>query len=223
MNDVTGTPGADHQIIQPERLESSDRTARHSIPNQIREIWRSLSKSNRLALMLYKSAHYQLDDLQLKYIANFQRGLNLPQIQKSMKFLHILTTNPRVRARLHSEEFSVPYFRERPFHLREKRRIGVGYRDKGSLPKNSKPSWDKENLRPVSVEPEYHSLPKEFYQNPMESIEGQGKTEPDKVISDEEETPQGRFHSLYLPLILSVKLETLSISEEISGFNGLIS
>jgi hypothetical protein len=45
----------------------------------------------------------------------------------------------------------VPFYGARPKNLREQRRIGVGYRDKGSLPKPSRPDWDKENIRAVSL------------------------------------------------------------------------
>lgn len=115
-------------------------------------------KSTRLALFLYIQAHYQLDSRQLEYIAHFQAKLNLDEIQSALKFVHSLTTNPRTRARMQIGEHhtvshnvrQVPFSRPRP-KLPQQRRIGVGYRDKGSLPKNSLPSWDKENERAVSL------------------------------------------------------------------------
>lgn len=204
--------------ISPGRKESSDRTARHSIPNQISQIWRELSKSNKLALMLYQASHYKLADLQLEYIANFQRTMNLAQIQKALKFLHTLTTDPRTRARLYAKDYLVPYYRSRPTRLKERRRIGVGYRDKGSLPMNSKPSWEKENERSVSLP---NLIPRTVLMG-LPSIpslnENPEEEEPAEVVSGKERPSRSKFQSYYLPLLWSLELETLSVSEEIEGF-----
>lgn len=86
----------------------------------------------RLAIFLYKSAHETLSDEQRAWIANFQSKMNLTQIQLSLKFLHQLQTNPRVRARLKVDAWRIPTLDPRP-KRREQRRIGVGYRDKGNL------------------------------------------------------------------------------------------
>jgi hypothetical protein len=107
---------------------------------------------------LYIQAHYKLEDRQIEYIAHFQAKLNLAEIQSALKFVHVLTTDPRTRARMQVGEHHtplnnqrlVPFSRQRP-KLPQQRRIGVGYRDKGSLPKPSRPTWDKENERSVSL------------------------------------------------------------------------
>lgn len=207
-----------HQITSPGRKESSDRTARLDIPNQVRESWRTQSKSIRLALMLYRVSHYELSDLQHQYIANFQRSLNLSQISKALKFLHVLTTDPRTRDRLWAQYYPVPYYRERPNRLREKRRIGVGYRDKGSLPKNSKPSWDLEvNERAVSYRLEPQTFSREITPPDLEN-ERPMSEEPAEDMSGEDRPPRSKFQSYYLPIYWSLELETLSVSEEIEGF-----
>lgn len=120
-----------------------------------------LKKSTKLALYLYIQAHYKLDQRQLEFIAHFQAKLNLDEIQSALKFVHLLTTNARTRARmqvgehlsqLHNVKF-VPFSQPRPKSAQQ-RRIGVGYRDKGSLPKPSKIDWDKYNERTVALREE---------------------------------------------------------------------
>jgi hypothetical protein len=81
---------------------------------------------------LHISAHQALSDGQRAWIANFQSKMNLTQVQLSLKFLHQLNTNPRMRARLQVSAWRIPSLNPRP-KRREQRRIGVGYRDKGNL------------------------------------------------------------------------------------------
>lgn len=220
MEETPTNPFHTPESSTPIRKESSDRTARRSIPTQVRETWRTQSKSIRLALMLYQSSHYRLQELQLLYIADFQSHLDFSQIQKALKFLHTLTTDPRTRDRLWAEYYSVPYLRERPNRLREKRRIGVGYRDKGSLPKNSKPDWNKVNERSVTWRKEIPSILKDLPPTYLESDVRPEEEEPAEDMSDVDR-PQTRskFHSYYLTLVWSLELETLSVSEEIAGFS----
>lgn len=105
----------------------------------------SLRKSTRLGVWLYIQLHYKLKDPQIEYIARFQAKLNLAEIQRALEFAHVLTTDPRTRSRMKVDSIPVPYYRERPFRREPIRRIGVGYRDKGSLRRYSKPEWDKDN------------------------------------------------------------------------------
>lgn len=144
-------------IIQPGMGEIAGRTPRHSNPRKIVSL-SQLKKSTRLAIYLYILAHYKLHERQLEYIAHFQAKLNLDEIQSALKFVHVLTTDQRTRSRMHVGEHHdeihnvklVPFSQPRP-KPPDQRRIGVGYRDKGSLPKQSRPSWDKENERAVSI------------------------------------------------------------------------
>lgn len=139
---------------------SSDRTARPGTPSN-HKIASKSSKSTKLAVYLYFSAHYNLFDEQLEWIAHFQSKLGIAQITKAMKMCHLLTTDPRTRARMQLTEKTtrfeekeillplwegqqVPFYRGRP-KIREQRRIGVGYRDKGSLSKKPKLNWEGDN------------------------------------------------------------------------------
>lgn len=134
-----------HYIRDP-----SDRTTCRDTPSQSVNLTRNLKKSTRLSVYLYISAHYRVEDRQREYIANFQSRLNLDEIQSALKFLHSLTTNPRLRARMRIPESRelvvrlIPFQRPRP-KPPDQRRLGVGYRDKGSLPKRSKMQWDQDN------------------------------------------------------------------------------
>lgn len=127
-----------------ESRNPSDRTPQRDTPT-----WNGLPgrprKVIRLSIYLYIAAHNRLSQAQRDYIANFQSRMNLAEVSSAMKFLQSLTTDPRTRARLHVDRVTVPYQRTRPKILPEQRRIGVGYRDKGSLSKRSRPSWEKDN------------------------------------------------------------------------------
>lgn len=98
-----------------------------------------LRRSTLLAIYLYLSAHNRISDQQREFIAHFQAKLNLAEIQSALKFAHTLTTDPRTRARLQVDNIQVPTRRSRP-KIRETRRIGVGYRDKGSLRSSHRPA-----------------------------------------------------------------------------------
>jgi hypothetical protein len=107
-----------------------------------------MRKSTRLGVFLYIQLHNKLESLQVEYIAHFQAKLNLAEIQRALEFAHVLTTDPRTRSRIKVDSISVPFYRPRPLHRRPIRRIGVGYRDKGSLPRPySKPDYEKDNTK----------------------------------------------------------------------------
>jgi len=128
----------------------SSRTTRHSTPNRDGISMRTLRRSTRLSVYLFIVSHFRVSDEQREYVANFQAKLNLAEVQSALKFLHTLTTDPRTRARMQIPESQekaerlVPTLRPRPIN-RDQRRIGVGYRDKGSLPKRARPDWEKDN------------------------------------------------------------------------------
>jgi len=138
------------EVLSNSEKDPSDRTACRGTPSQIVNLARNLKKSTRLSVYLYIIAHNKVEDRQREFVANFQAKLNLDEIQSALKFLHSLTTNPRLRARMRIPESQelvlrlIPFQRPRP-KAPEQRRIGVGYRDKGSLPKRSRPEWDKDN------------------------------------------------------------------------------
>jgi len=147
-------------IIITRQEKKTGRTPHRNNPTQLVRL-ADLKKATRLSIYLYISAHYTLADRQHEFIAHFQAKLNLDEIQSALKFMHVLTTDPRTRARMHvgeshDDSFNrnlVPFSRPRPISL-EQRRIGVGYRDKGSLPKPSSPDWEKKNERAVSIRDE---------------------------------------------------------------------
>jgi len=79
-----------------------------------------------------------------------RRRLN--KLLKTSSLQEILASqNHRVKISRNSRSFgALLFWVQRPIHLKsynrpEKRRIGVGYRDKGSTPPYRKPKWDKNN------------------------------------------------------------------------------
>jgi hypothetical protein len=177
--------------VQPERETTLSRTACPDIPRSYPKT--TLSKANRLAVFYYFSLHYNLREAQRQYVAHFQARLNLDQVQKALKFAHRLTTDPRLRARLGLTDRRIdgeltPLINGRPIpsgmrrlKLREQRRIGVGYRDKGSLPGRSL-SWDKDNTlqtgESTALVTAHWDLT--LFYDPPSDLE----TEADKVVSE---------------------------------------
>lgn len=160
MQPSPATNTKDSFPVRVTNLSSSDRTTRPGTPS-IPKNASNVSKSTRLSVYLYFIAHYNLQESQLEWIAHFQSKLSIAQIVKSMKMVHLLTTDPRTRARMQLSERKtvfegkeillplwegkqVPFYRGRP-KIREQRRIGVGYRDKGSLSKKPKLNWEGDN------------------------------------------------------------------------------
>lgn len=145
-------------------------------------------KSTLLAIYLYHRVHNKLEDKQNQFIANFQRKMYLSEVLSSLEFLHKIETNPRIRARLRIDSVKVPFYHPRPRKRRDQRRIGVGYRDKGSLPKRARPDWNKDNtLNPGESEAQITKVwdltilfdnPSEESEDkePTEDIVGQGGT-----------------------------------------------
>lgn len=197
---------------QPGQADPSSRTPHPCIPSQIREIWRGLKKGTRLGLFLYLQAHNSLDDRQCEYIAHFQAKLNLSEIQSALKFMHVLTTNPRIRARIWADSFSVPFYRPRP-NRRDQRRIGVGYKDKGSLPKRSRPSWDKDNTVQMAEPTIWRALVLDL-QPHSDLPSGNPEKETDNRENvEKEKNPLGEFTIQdYFPS-WNLRLETLSIDD----------
>lgn len=144
-----------------------------------------LSRANRLGLYLYTLAHFQTEDAQRQYVAYFQGRLNLEEVQKAMKFMHQLTTSPKIRARIQGQgfKFEIPFWRARPVH-REQRRIGVGYRDKGSLRPAHRP------VLPNNVSLGSEAIALGFSTPPRWLLNGERK-EAAEVLSDWRKDPCG--------------------------------
>lgn len=186
-------------ITQPGTETHESRTTCRDTPRQ--NPTARLSRSIRLAIYLYFCQHYNLREAQLKYVAHFQARQNLDQILRALKFAHQLTTDPRLRARMGLAEKTiegnlVPLLNGRPvpsdqsrLKLLEQRRIGVGYRDKGSLPRRSR-SWDKDNTLNEGI-PTAHVLQTYdlnlLYEDPDEI-----ETEADRGKSERRIVPQAK-------------------------------
>jgi hypothetical protein len=107
------------------------------VPRAVQQTART-RRSTYLGILLYRIFHETCSDEQKEYVAYFQSKLNFAEVLRAMRLCHSLTTNPVARKRLKPELWRIPTLGPRP-HLREKRRIGVGYRDKGSLRERHRP------------------------------------------------------------------------------------
>jgi len=144
---------------EPTCEKLAGRTARPGTPSQITSLTR-FKRKTLLAIYLYKLAHETCSEEQREYVAYFQAKLNLGEVQSALQFTHTLTTNPRARARVKVESVLVPTLGPRP-RRREQRRIGVGYRDKGSRRDPHKPvlpgeltlGWEAKSLFAFSPDP----------------------------------------------------------------------
>jgi hypothetical protein len=94
-------------------------------------------RSTKLGIFLFKSVTENLSPEQRESIAFFQERCNIQEVTRAQEIAHRLHTDPRFRANLKIPSFVVPVL-PRP-KRREQRRIGVGYKDKGTLRPSHKP------------------------------------------------------------------------------------
>ena len=115
-----------------------------------------LKKSRYFGVLLYRNLTEKLTDQQKGFIAYYQGKLQLEELLSAWKFTRILLSDPRARSRVRIHEIRVPALYERA-PAREKRRIGVGYRDKGTLRPLHKPGpigerwWSEWMLNELSI------------------------------------------------------------------------
>ena len=91
--------------------------------------------------LLYRAATESISDEQKEFLCYHQEKLNEAELQKALLVMSQLLRSPRSLARANGSWLPawVPTLHTK-LKLREQRRIGVGYRDKGSLRPRHKPS-----------------------------------------------------------------------------------
>lgn len=136
---ITGNPrvpplvGVDGRHALRDNLPSSN--SRKNSKNS------SLKRSRRMVIFWLKQKYEpQYDTLHFTaQVANYQAKLKLQELDSALKLLRELESNVRARSRFLSQYRNEHPPRLRETQLAEKRRIGVGYRDKGALrPHNTK-------------------------------------------------------------------------------------
>lgn len=130
-------PGAAHPNVHTQKSRMADTPASVDPPVQRHRRKGKLKKSTYFGILLYLLSEYR-EDLgpeQVAWIVRFQSKLRDEELLRAAQFSSKLRTEPRTLQRTQSEiervRRNVPRL-ELP-RLRESRRIGIGYRDKGAL------------------------------------------------------------------------------------------
>lgn len=120
-----------------------------------------LKKSTFLGYLLYLQKVSRLSEDQERYLLRFQSTVQEQELLAAIELLRALVASPRSAARAEQDLQAVQQRCPR-LHAKlitpEKRRIGVGYKDKGSLRPTHRPSeipgrmWWSEDLRPALLE-----------------------------------------------------------------------
>lgn len=120
---------------------------------------KSVKQATYLGYLLFLMERGELSEGQELFVLKLQSKLNLDQIQHSMRLLVKLSKSPRAFARSRSDiervKASCPSLPDKSY-LREQRRIGVGYRDKGACRPSHRPTseppdllWWSEDIAPA--------------------------------------------------------------------------
>lgn len=117
-----------------------------------------LKKSTFLGMLLYLQKSGQLSEDQERYLLRLQGTVQEQELLAAIELLRHLVASPRSAARakqdLEAARQRCPRLQAKSV-LPERRRIGVGYRDKGSLRPSARPSevpgrmWWSDDLHPA--------------------------------------------------------------------------
>lgn len=122
---------------------------------------RRLKKSTFLGYLFFLQKSGRLSEDQERYLLRLQSTVQEQELLAGIELLRALVASPRSAARAEQDLKNVqqrcPRIQAKSV-LPERRRIGVGYRDKGSLRPTHRPSetpgrmWWSEDLRPALLE-----------------------------------------------------------------------
>jgi hypothetical protein len=116
------------------------RTPRHGAsPQQRRPQVDGMRRSTKVGVYLYLASTRKLTSEQKAFLAHTQGKLNYDELNRALRIYSDLCSDQRLRARLGVENTTVPALPP-PRRPKEQRRIGIGYRDKGSLRPPHRPS-----------------------------------------------------------------------------------
>jgi hypothetical protein len=124
-------PSALTEVVHPARGRMAETPVSVTPSRLVIKPGDRLKKTKYLGFLLFRAMESELTVEQLSFIAHFQAKLDLEQVQRALEFARKLERSPRLRARISADRRRIPTLKTvRP---PEKRRIGVGYRDKGTL------------------------------------------------------------------------------------------
>jgi hypothetical protein len=136
---------------------------------------KGMKRSTRVGVMLYLSSTQNLSVEQKAFLAHAQGKLNSEELVRALRIYSDLRSDPRFRARLRVQHATVPA-EVPPPKPKDPRRIGIGYRDKGSLRPPHRPSLPGEIT--LSSDQQHH-LQNTFGFVPQPILEGQRLTADD--------------------------------------------
>jgi hypothetical protein len=125
----------------PRRSTSSRKAAQRAFAE--------MRRSTRVGILLYIGSTEHLTQPQKSFLAHAQGRLNSEEINRAIRVCSRLQKEERYRARLRISDLSVPAETSAP-RRRTPRRIGIGYRDKGSLRPSHRPVLPAED-RPETM------------------------------------------------------------------------
>lgn len=138
------------------------RTAPLGSPTQSKTGKDSLRRSTRLGFLFYLQHLQELSEGQLRFLRKEQGTLKLSELQRAIHLYEALSASRRAQARakkaLEKLKQDCPSLQSKSIR-REQRRIGVGYRDKGSLRQPhedhtvSPRMWWSEDIAPALIQP----------------------------------------------------------------------
>lgn len=119
------------------KMESSATLRRNTPPGNPKQsqIARP-KKSTYLGMLLFLQENKRLGEGQIRFVLKLQQSVKFTELERALKLLEQLKKSPRsaARARVELERIARDCpFLEAKSTTPEKRRIGVGYRDKGAL------------------------------------------------------------------------------------------
>lgn len=92
-----------------------------------------MKRSTRLGVLYFLARTTNISEEQRAFLAHLQGKADLQEINRAWQVYSRLNASKRVQARMGVQTHRFPALPLKAKHLKEERRIGVGYRDKGSL------------------------------------------------------------------------------------------
>jgi hypothetical protein len=120
-----------------------------------------MRRSTKVGVYLYLASTRKLTSEQKAFLAHTQGKLNYDELNRALRIYSDLCSDQRLRARLGVENTTVPALPP-PRRPKEQRRIGIGYRDKGSLRPPHRPSLPGED----TISTDQEELLRSTFQDP---------------------------------------------------------
>lgn len=183
MSPVASTPNRGLQKQRRKVKAGVGRTPRHDSSRQKTSSSyprvQRLKRSTRIGVFLYLARQGHMSTEQRAFLAHLQGKANFDELARAIKVYKDLCSSERLRARLQIEKRHIPA-EPSPPRPKEQRRIGIGYRDKGSLRPPHRPTKPGE----ITVSSDQEALlQQQLKWVPQELLEGQRMTSDEVGLS----------------------------------------